>query len=77
MPKKLQITNFGLKGCLRYDIPQNLTAEEQAQARENMGANELMTSTDAVKILAESGIIQPVAASDSVIYSENNVIFIY
>ena len=45
------------KGTVRYDTPQELTDEQQAQAVQNIGMN--ADSADAMWLLSESGLVTP------------------
>lgn len=45
------------EGAVRYDIAQELTTEQQAQAAQNIGMN--ADSADAMRLLSESGLVTP------------------
>lgn len=56
--------------------PEEKSEEEKAQARANIGAAKIVTEYETVELLAEAGIIEPLADSRGAIYTldENTVI---
>lgn len=69
MPKRLQIVGGDFKkGSVLYGEPQELTEEQQAQARENIGVE--YTEDDALSLLSEMGVIDPVADADGAILTD-------
>ena len=51
---------------------QELTDEQKAQARENIYASECVTDVDALLLMYETGIIEPVSDNTGAIYTNNN-----
>lgn len=57
---------------------QELTDEQKAQARTNIGVDEIVTPEDVVIALMEDEIIDPVVESENTIYTGlNNIVYIY
>lgn len=57
---------------------QTLTDEQKAQARTNIGVDEIVTPEDVVIALMEAEIIDPVVESENTIYTgSNNIVYIY
>lgn len=51
---------------------QDLTDEQKAQARENIYASEYVTDADALLLMYETGIIEPVSDNADAVYTDNN-----
>ena len=62
------------EGAVRYDIAQNLTEYQQAQAVENIGMK--ADSMDAMQLLSDSGFITPMYENGVFYTAETGEIFV-
>lgn len=70
--KVLQIAGkFGSPYAVKY-TEQELTDEQKTQARKNIYASEYVAVIDALFLMYETGIIEPVSDNAGVIYTDNN-----
>ena len=73
-----RISNLEQCGSVRYDSQQELTEAEQAQARENIGVDEMFSPDDVLNILCESGVVDPIATNIGELYISNaGMIYIF
>lgn len=63
-----------VEGAVRYDIAQELTDEQQAQAVQNIGID--ADSTDAMRLLSESGLVTPMYENGVFYTSKTGEIFV-